>query len=90
MEQQLAALASRSVDRKMDRVPGYLDEATKKRYDELQGQLAEYDYLRPQPLPTAMAVTEVHGSPPPTYLLATGHYAKPVRECCARIPGLPG
>ncbi len=86
MEQQLAALASRSVDRKMDRVPGYLDEATKKRYDELQGQLAEYDYLRPQPLPTAMAVTEVHGSPPPTYLLATGHYAKPVREVA---PGYP-
>ncbi len=63
-----------------------MDEATKKRYDELQGQLAEYDYLRPQPLPTAMAVTEVNGSPPPTYLLATGHYAKPVREVA---PGYP-
>jgi hypothetical protein len=86
MEQQLAALASRSVERKMDRVPGYLDEPTKKRYDELEGQLAEYDYMRPQPLPTAMAVAEVNGGAPPTFLLATGNYAKPIREVRPSYP----
>jgi hypothetical protein len=86
MEQQLAALASRTVERKMDRVPGYLDEPTKKRYDELEGQLADYDYMRPQPLPTAMAVTEVNGGAPPTFLLATGNYAKPIREVTPSYP----
>jgi hypothetical protein len=86
MEQQLAALASRTVERKMDRVPGYLDEPTKKRYDELEGQLAQYDYMRPHALPTAMAVTEVNGGAPPTFLLATGNYAKPIREVAPSYP----
>lgn len=80
VEQQLAALADRSVQRKMSRVPGYLDSEIRKKYDELAQQLASFDHLKPHPRATAMAIGEVEGPAPPTYLLAAGNYAKPLAE----------
>ncbi len=83
LEQQLAALASREIGKKMNRLPRYLDDDARLRYDELQKQLVAFDAIRPAPLPTAMAVDEVRGPAPTTHVLATGNYQKPLKEVSA-------
>jgi hypothetical protein len=80
MEQQLAALAGREVQKKMNRLPRYLDDAARKRYDELEKQLQAFDTMRPSALPTAMVIGEVEGPPPVTHILAIGNYSKPLKE----------
>jgi hypothetical protein len=86
MEQQLAALASREVEKKMNRVPRYLDDEARKQYDALEKELQSFDPMRPAPLPTAMAIGEVDGPPPPTFVLATGNYSKPIKEVAPDYP----
>ena len=86
MEQQLAALASREVEKKMNRVPRYLDEEARKQFDALSKELAAFDPMRPSPLPTAMAIGEVDGPAPATFVLATGNYSKPLREVAPDYP----
>jgi hypothetical protein len=86
MEQQLAALASREVEKKMNRVPRYLDEVARKQYDALAKELQAFDPMRPDALPTAMAIGEVDGPAPATFVLATGNYSKPIKEVAPDYP----
>src|SRR5262245_31740173 len=43
-----------------------------KRYTELKKQLAEFDSLRPKPLPEAQFMIDISATAPPTYLLQRG------------------
>ncbi|MEX2139274.1 MAG: DUF1549 and DUF1553 domain-containing protein [Pirellulales bacterium] len=58
----------------------------KERYEALQKKLAEFDHLKPKPLPTAMAITDAGPQSPPTYRLATGNFTKPLEKV---EPGFP-
>src|SRR5262249_10353739 len=58
----------------------------KKRYQELERQLSVIQPARPEPLPRAMAVTDVGLEVPPTHLLAGGDWRKPRDEL---QPGFP-
>ncbi|MCO6456117.1 MAG: DUF1553 domain-containing protein [Pirellulaceae bacterium] len=67
-EQQLAALANRQVVLEYQnlKVDSKLKGEQKARWEELQKQLAEFDHLKPQPLPAAFTVTDVGPAAPPT------------------------
>ncbi len=80
LQMQLAELADETVQKKLRRIEDGLDEDQKKRYAELTEELARFDSLKPQPLPTAMSVTDTGVQAPPTFCLAAGDYNKPMQE----------
>src|SRR5579883_218859 len=83
LQRQLAALASKQIDRKMARAYRRLSKEKRAIYDDLQKKI---EAGKPEPLPVAMGVSSIDGDPPPTYRLATGNYRRP-RE---RVrPGFP-
>jgi hypothetical protein len=86
MQQQLARLAGKEVNRSMARMHRRLPQPQKDRYYALMDELAKFDAIKPVPLPTAMAVSDVGPEPPATHRLATGNYLKP-REVVA--PAFP-
>ncbi len=65
---------------------GKLSEADKKRYEELESQLAKFDSLKPAPLPTVRGVVDADRPPPPTFRLAAGSLKHPAEEV---EPGFP-
>ena len=68
-EQQIASLAARQFDLHPDKLPEWLDEKTEARRQELRKRLAEYDSMKPAPLPTQPFVaTDVGPQAPPTYV----------------------
>lgn len=67
-EHQLAELAYRQVDYEYDRISGKIKGDDKKKWDELQAELAKHEQLRPQSLPMAMAISEPNKTPPPTFI----------------------
>ena len=76
---------------------GKTDEAIKKlkgnekdRYEDLKKQLAEFEPLKPKPLPTAMAITDAGPQSPPTYRLATGNFTKPQEKVAPGFPSFLG
>ncbi|MBL8797142.1 MAG: DUF1549 domain-containing protein [Planctomycetia bacterium] len=77
MQQQLALLAGKQIERRYARMYRRLPADRRARYDALQQQLATHDSLKPQPIPTAMGVCEVGPQPPATHQLANGNYLKP-------------
>ncbi|HEV2970137.1 MAG TPA: DUF1549 and DUF1553 domain-containing protein [Pirellulales bacterium] len=58
----------------------------KKRYEELQVELAKFDAIKPQPLPMAMAISDADAPPPPTFRLAGGSLNHPAEQV---EPGFP-
>jgi len=86
LQQQLAALAFPQVARKYTRMHRRLTADQKTKYEQLQKALASFDHLKPEPLPTIMAVTDSEAAPPPTHRLAGGNYLKPRDEV---QPGFP-
>lgn len=69
-EQQIASMASRQFDLHPDKLPEWLDAPTEARRQELYRQLAEFDGLKPEPLPTVKFVaTDVGPEAPPTVVL---------------------
>src|SRR5947209_3617030 len=78
LQRQLSQLAFKQVDRKTSRVARRrLPPDQKERYEALQKKLAQFDYLKPKPLPVAMAVSDVGTDAPANYLQANGNYLKP-------------
>ncbi len=65
-DRQFMDLVNRQVQFEYDRI-SYKD-ADKKNLDELRKQLAEFDKLKPKPLPVAHTVTDVAGKPVGTYI----------------------
>jgi len=85
-QHQLVSFSNRYVSSAMRRRIRRLEGEAKAQYDELQKKLAEFDALKPQPLPTSMAVREGTGPVPVTHVLATGDVRKPQEEV---TPGFP-
>src|SRR6516162_3926187 len=86
LQQQLVVLASKQIFRRYERAYRRLPPPQRRRYDDLQKQLARFDGLKPAPLPVAMAVTDDGPEAPPVYRLQTGNYLKPHEEL---PPGFP-
>ena len=74
LQRQLAALASKQVDRRANRAHRRLSKEQRAIYDDLQKKI---EAGKPEPLPMAMGVASLDGEPPPTYRLATGNYLRP-------------
>jgi hypothetical protein len=87
LQQQLAVLGGKQIQRRMARMHRRLEGEQRKQYDELQKQMAAFDALKPAPVPTAMAVCDVPGKVP-TFLLANGNYQKPREEVVPDFPDL--
>ncbi len=70
LEHQLAELAYRQAKVEIEKVKieAKLKGEQKERWQQLKQQLAEYDHLKPQPLPPAFTVADVSASAPPTVI----------------------
>jgi hypothetical protein len=77
LQRQLAVLASKQIDRKVERIAPRRLPDQRARLDELKKRLAGFDNLKPEPLPVAMAVTDAAAVSPATHRLAAGSYLKP-------------
>ena len=88
LQQQIALMALRQLDAGSDSqtVLKKLPKPAQQQYGALAKRLAEFDHLRPAPLPTAMAVSDLGTKPPPTYRLSVGNWQKPQEEV---KPGFP-
>jgi hypothetical protein len=58
----------------------------REKFKKLNERLAEFDSLKPAPLPTIMAVEDIGDTAPPTHLLSGGSWQKPADE---EAPGFP-
>lgn len=76
-QQQLAMLAEKQLRHKYAKMHRRLPDDKRAEYDKLGEKLAEFEQLRPQPLPTAMAMGDVGSVAPETRLLEGGDYQKP-------------
>src|SRR5262249_39801884 len=85
-QRQIALIAEKQFHDAELTAPSRLPSNKKKLYQELEQKLSSLPALRPQPLPQAMAVTDVGLDVPPTYLLAGGDWRKPKQEL---LPGFP-
>jgi len=75
LQWQIALMAQKQLDRAAAEVPNKLPAAEKKRYQQLQEQLAR---LGPEPtLPMAMTVNDIGPDAPPTRRLIGGDWRKP-------------
>jgi hypothetical protein len=77
LQRQLAALAEKQINRKYGRLYRRLSPGQRARYEALKKKLAGFDRLKPAPLPTAMAVSDLGTDAPVTHLLAGGNYLRP-------------
>ena len=85
-QKQWAVQAEKLLVGKGDEAIKKLKGDEKKRYEALQKELATFDHLKPEPLPTAMAITDAGPHSPPTYRLATGNFTRPLEKV---EPGFP-
>jgi hypothetical protein len=84
-QEQIALMAEKQLQRGEEGAPNKLSQDQKKRYKELERQLASRP-PRPKALPVAMAVTDMGRQAPPTYVLDGGAWNKPRSEV---QPGFP-
>jgi Protein of unknown function (DUF1553)/Protein of unknown function (DUF1549) len=73
-QQQMAEMFAKQL--KVDRTAMEI----KKNHDELDKELAKFDGIKPKPLPTAMVLTDVATTAPPTHLLLRGDYKRKGKE----------
>jgi hypothetical protein len=85
-QEQLVAEAEEWIDSRIARAYRRCAPDERKLYDQQTDELAKYDSLKPEPLPTAMAVFDGDDQAPPTCVLAGGNYRKPGQEV---KPGFP-
>jgi hypothetical protein len=85
-QKQLVAEAEEWIDSRIARAYRRCDPQERKMYDQQMEQLAKYDSIKPEPLPTAMTVCDGDGQPPQTFVLSTGNYLRPEQEVA---PGFP-
>jgi hypothetical protein len=88
LQEQIARIAAKQLDWRFDtkKAADKLPQEPKKRYADLAEQLAKFDHLKPQPLPQAMAISDVGPEAPPTYVFANGNWRNPEEEA---EPGFP-
>jgi hypothetical protein len=85
-QRQIAAMAEKQMTRAEKDAPAKMAAEQKKKYQEMEKQLAACPVKPPEPLPTAMAAGDVGAVAPPTHLLAGGDWRKPQQEL---QPGFP-
>ncbi|HTU20368.1 MAG TPA: DUF1549 and DUF1553 domain-containing protein [Gemmataceae bacterium] len=85
-QRQIAFIAEKQLRTAEKTAASRLPAESKKRYQELEQKLSALPTPRPQPLPAAMAVTDVGLAAPRTHLLAGGDWRKPREEL---QPGFP-
>ncbi len=83
---QIALLAAKQMDRAAKDALAKLPDDKKKRYQELEKQLAAVEPHRPEPLPLAHSVSDIGRDAPPTHRLQGGDWHKPKEEV---QPGFP-
>ncbi len=86
LQKQLVAEAEEWIESRIDRAYRRCPPEERKLYDRQVEELAKFDSMKPDPLPTAMAVFDGDGQAPPTCVLAGGNYLKPGQEVA---PGFP-
>jgi Protein of unknown function (DUF1549)/Protein of unknown function (DUF1553) len=86
LQEQLVAEAEEWIDSRLARAYRRCPPDERKLYDKQTEELTKYDPLKPEPLPTAMAVFDGDEEAPPTCVLAGGNYLKPGQEV---KPGFP-
>ena len=86
----IARMAEQQMDRAAKDAASKLPAEQKKRYQELEAKLAATEPRRPEPPPTAMAVSDVGREGPPTFRLQTGDWRKPQEEVTAGFPAFLG
>ncbi|MDE0620141.1 MAG: DUF1549 and DUF1553 domain-containing protein [Bryobacterales bacterium] len=62
------------------RLANSLPKQDKERYRELEAALAEFDHVKPGPLPVGMGIRELGSEPPATHVLSFANYAAPLEE----------
>ena len=62
------------------RLANSLPDEDKQRYRELEAALAEFDHLKPAPLPVGMGIRELGPEAPATHVLSFANYAAPLEE----------
>ena len=67
-ERQIADLVWRQVEYEFSRLDELFEDKDKERILELRRDLAKWDHLKPEPLPSAQAVTDVINTPPATVI----------------------
>jgi hypothetical protein len=85
-QEQLVAEAEEWIDSRIARAYRRCQPEERKLYDQQMEELSKYDNIKPEPLPTAMAVLDGDDQAPPTCVLAGGNYQKPGQEV---KPGFP-
>ena len=62
------------------RLANSLPDEDKQRYRELEAALAEFDHVKPGPLPVGMGIRELGPKAPATHVLSFANYAAPLEE----------
>ncbi len=75
LEAQLGYLTERQFEYTRDEMAKALKGDDRKRWDELQKQLAQYDKIKPEPTPHVMTAGDVGPTPPPTIIPDDGDLA---------------
>ncbi len=86
MQKQLVAETEEWVESRVERAYRRCSPEERKQYDQQMDELAKFDSMKPQPLPTAMAVYDGDAEAPPTCVLVGGDFHKPGKEV---TPGFP-
>lgn len=89
-QKQIAAMAMKQLTAQDGEALARLTEQEKHRYEQLCQKLAAFDSLRPPPRETFMAATDVGAEPPPTYVLASGNWQRPIQAVEPGFPALIG
>jgi hypothetical protein len=87
LQVQLAMLADKQLAKRYRLLYRRLKPEARKRYDELQKQLASFDSLKPPPLPVATGATDGGTEAPDTHRLAGGNYLRPREVVRPAFPG---
>ncbi|HTQ37627.1 MAG TPA: DUF1549 and DUF1553 domain-containing protein [Pirellulales bacterium] len=89
-QKQLVAEAEEWIDSRIARAYRRCNPDERKQYDQQMEELSKYDAIKPESLPTAMAVADGDGQPPPTCVLAVGNYLRPEQEVAPGFPAFLG
>jgi len=89
-QSQIALLAEKQMDGAAKGMSAKLPDDKKKRYQELEKQLAAVEPRRPELLPAAHSVSDIGRDAPPTYRLQGGDWHKPKEEVQPGFPSFLG
>ncbi len=90
LQKQLAGEAEEWIESRSARAYKRCPPDERKLYDKQVEDLAKFDNIKPEPLPTAMTVSDGDGQLPSTCVLAGGNYQKPQQEVTPGFPAFLG